>query len=178
MIRAKNTAESGLAISSKTKIVFPDVCARCGAQTHKTIPVKIKAGSPHHHNFEVISLLGTPGHIAGGINELLAGSTKIPCCRVCRRPYVVGYAVCIACIVGEGILCYLGPTYVNTVPEWLLMICIFLGLFLFIGIILASTIGQEIAAPVRIWRDASGYYYYFFSGAYRDWTQKQRAHPL
>ena len=169
-------AQKGLAISSKTKIEFPEICARCGVQTEKTIPVKITAGSPDHLGFEPIFLLGTPGHVAGAVNELLAGSAKIPCCHTCRRPYTIGYIFSLTCIAVIVALCYYGrPSDLDTTPTWLVIVDIFVLGLIFTGAILGSTIGQEIAAPVRIWLNASGYHYYFYSGAYRDWTQTQNA---
>jgi hypothetical protein len=167
-------AAPGLDIRSPTRIKFPDLCARCGTPTRKTIPVKIISGDPKDNTEATFNF--PLSHISGPLMELRSGSTKIPCCPACRRPYVIGYVLTLASAAAFALISYYQPGR-NDPSNTYLVIQFSVIFILFLGFVLSYPIGQEKAAPVRIWQGRNGYRYHFFSGACHDWAKSQDVQP-
>src|SRR5690349_17505016 len=93
-IRFALTESNGLLIFSITPIDFPEICARCGEQTHERMAVKVLPRRPRNRSFIKQlggNLFGTEiGHLIKGIELLKTGSVRVPCCSRCRRPFYIG----------------------------------------------------------------------------------------
>jgi len=168
-VTTQTTKELPLTVFSETRLEFPNVCIRCGAETQQKLAVKIGAGAP---GLKPTILLGHIGHIIEGIRELRAGSTKVPCCPRCLRYFRIGRWMSVGCLVCSATMLFIIFRCAGTWPEWLMIATGFVACVMLYGAFIPHLIGEMKSAPVTIWKQDDGYCYCFSSGVYRSWAER------
>ena len=171
-MKTRKAKEPAMTVFSKTRLEFPNVCARRGAETQQTIAVKIGAGEP---GLKPIILLGHLGHIIEGIEELHPGSTKVPCCQKCLRYFQMGRWVSVGFLVCGATTFFIIVRYASAWPDWLMIGTGFVAFVMIFGAFIPHIVGEKKSAPVTIWKKSDGYYYLFHSGVFRSWAKRLAA---
>jgi len=168
-VKTRKAKEPVLTVFSKTRLEFPNVCARCGAETDQKLAVKIGAGEP---GLKPTILLGHIGHIIEGIEELHTGSTKVPCCQKCLRYFQMGRRVSVGFLLCGATMFFIIVRYASAWPDWLMIATGFVAFVMLFGAFIPHMAGEKKSAPVTIWKKGDGYYYLFHSGVYRSWAER------
>ena len=167
----ERTSPDNFEIVSEKQLKFPSICAKCGAETERTIQVKVSPTKPKVVKDYMLHLFGGHAwHIVHGIESLKSGSVKIPCCVNCHRPYYIGNAVALCFVVVGGTVFYKALN--SNLPMWALFAIVPASMVLLLGWFIPFTIGKSKAAPVAVWLERDGYHYQFATNAYKKIKQQ------
>jgi hypothetical protein len=161
-----------LTIFSSTALEFPNICARCGAETDQKLAVKVQSGKP---GSRVAISIGPMGRLIRGIEELHAGSTKIPCCNACRRYLVMGRWMSAGFLLCGCLLFFFVFRFSGGWPDWLMILTGFFAATMVFGSFIPHMVGEKKSVPIIIWRESDGYYYEFHSTISRAWASRLAA---